>query len=285
MALGNLGKGLADKARSVKQSADSAVDRLRDRAEEPASRELEVQGVQEVPETAESEEERADAAEVAQEASRLRELLARARPVPEAVTEPWSFGLGVALKEHPKVPGRVGKLLGKLDNFVGLSITPDAVVVDGEEVQWSQVTEIRTRNLLEYLLADSVSQQIEQLPIPPFPGRARVIDSLSRAVLTLLIAYAKDTLNDHGAALRIPAEIDYRGTGVFKKSKQLNPGTFSTIILADPAVTACLVATAQRAGVPVTAAADEIAEAAEERAAVLKARIAGLEARLARLRR
>ena len=86
------------------------------------------------------------------------------------------------------------------------------------------------------------------VPVPWFPGRARLLGLASAAVLTLLMATARQQIEDH-ADVRIPAEVHYRG--LVRRDKVLSPGVLSTLILADPRVSECVVATAEANGVTV----------------------------------
>jgi hypothetical protein len=72
------------------------------------------------------------------------------------------------------------------------------------------MTEIGTRNLVEYLLSGAVDKQVDPLPVPWFPGRNRLLGLASAAVLTLLMATARQQIEDH-ADVRIPAEAHHRG--------------------------------------------------------------------------
>ena len=144
------------------------------------------------------------------------------------------------------------------------------------------MTEIDTRNLVEYLLSGAVEKQVDRLPVPWFPGRARLLGLASAAVLTLLMATARQQIEDH-ADVRIPAEVHYRG--LIRRDKVLSPGVLSTLILADQRVSECLIATAEANGVTVRKRDDDPMDAAGERAEQLKAKLAELESGVRRLLR
>jgi hypothetical protein len=224
----------------------------------------------------------ASVAEVVEEVGRLRALIERTRPAPGPVTGRWSLGIGDLFAEHPKVPKRLRGLVRKLDRYGGLAITEKTVEFDGDDVEWSAVTEIRTRNLVEYLLSDAVDQQLEAVPLPWFPGRKRVLDAVGKAVLTLLVTAAKDQLERRDVDIRIPAEVHYRGT--LRRRRELAPGVLAALVLADPAVNQCLVATATEHGIQVRPADDDLMNDAEERAAKVRAKLAALEAKLEKFR-
>lgn len=281
--LGGIGKGLLNKARSAKDKAEDAVRRRREDDDTPDGPEelgdTEVPGGTEVALDDEPAEE-ADESEVAELVEALRSLVDSRRPPAGPIVERWSLGVGDLLAEQPKVPRRLRGLVRKLDRFGGLEITPDKIAFDGDDVDWSDVTEIRTRHVVDYLLGDAVQAQVERLPLPWFPGRRRLLDALGKAVLTVTIATAKDQLEHRSLDLRVPAEIEYRGA--FRRRKELSAGVIAAVLLADPAVNRCLVATAEAKGIPVRAAADEDLADAETRAARLREQVAALEHELDR---
>ena len=268
--------------RRAKQGARQVIGKgdKKDEPVEPADSEDVEDVAQDVAEavTEESGEDAASVADVVEEVGRLRALIERTRPDPGPVTGRWSLGIGDLFAEHPKVPKRLRGLVRKLDRYGGLAITEKTVEFDGDDVEWSSVTEIRTRNLVEYLLSDAVDQQLEAVPLPWFPGRKRVLDAVGKAVLTLLVAAAKEQLERHDVDIRIPAEVHYRGT--LRRRRELAPGVLAALVLADPAVNQCLVATATAHGIAVRAADDDLMADAEQRAAKVRAKLAALEAKL-----
>jgi hypothetical protein len=220
----------------------------------------------------------ADESDVAELVERLRSLVDSRRPPAGPVVRPWSVGVGDLLADHPKVPKRLRGLARKLDRFGGLEITPEHLSFDGDDVKWSDVTEVRTRHLADYLLGDAVQRQLEVIPLPPFPGRRKLLDALGRAMLTVIIATTEN--DDLGLALRVPAEIEYKAS--FGRRKTFGPGALAAIMLADPSVSGCLTATAEAHGIPVTASDDAGFANAAERAAAIKAKVAALHAELNR---
>ncbi len=140
---------------------------------------------------------------------------------------------------------------------------------------WSGPTspEIRTRNLVGYLLSDAIDKQVDRLPLPWFPGRGLLLDAVGAAVLTALVAVAGQQLEDGALDIRIPAEVHYRGV---LHGKELSPGVLAALVLADPAVRECLQETARTHGVDVRASEDDPVDAAARRADRIKSAIAKL---------
>ncbi|SEH48087.1 hypothetical protein SAMN04489835_0306 [Mycolicibacterium rutilum] len=258
-----LGRGLAKRAKDAGQQAASRV------AQEIDAHRADTADPHDTDETASS-------ADVHAEAGRLQAFIASRRPYPGPVQGEWSIGIGGLLAEHPRVPSQMHGLVRKLDRYGGLAISDRGLSVDGDHIEWSSVTEIRTRNIVDYLLADGVVQALDALPLPRFPGRKRVLDALSKAVFTLLLAAAKEQF-DRGAEILIPAEIEYRGG--LNRRRQLAPGILAALVLADPAVAQCLQATAHAHGTAIVPADDGAMQTAQQRAELLRSKIGALNAR------
>jgi hypothetical protein len=151
-----------------------------------------------------------------------------------------------------------------LNRFGSVVISPGGIEFDGDDVAWTEVTEIRVRRLVGYLLTDAVTTGVDRLPIWWFPGRRLVLRTVTHTALTV-VALAADLHLDRGVfTLYIPADVRSRG---LLRSKQISPGLPAALVLADPAVRDCLEATAQAHGVPVLMA--------DSRAGVLGAAHAG----------
>ena len=232
------------------------------------------------PSLADEPEDHADPSEVRELVEMFQSLLARHRPPAGPIPGDWSIGVGDLLVEHPKVPKRVRGLIVKLNRFGGVAYSPQEVAFDGDDVEWEKVTELRTRHIVDYLVGDAVQQQVENLPVPWFPGRKRVLDALGQALLTITIATAKDQLEKFELDLRIPAEVAYKAS--FGRTKELSAGVVSALVLADPAVNQSLLATARARGVTVTTGGDELLANADERAEKIREKVRALEAELDR---
>lgn len=235
------------------------------------------------PTLADEPEEHADPSEVEELVRMFQQLIAKRRPPAGPIPGDWAFGVGDLLAEHPKVPKRVRGLVLKLNRFGGVSYSPQEVAFDGDDVEWEKVTEVRTRHIVDYLVGDAVQQQVENLPMPWFPGRKRLLDALGQALLTITIATAKDQLEKFELDLRIPAEVAYKAS--FGRTKEISAGVVSALVLADPAVNQSVIATARARGITVTADEDELLANAEERAEKIREKVKALEAELERFTR
>ncbi|MGX9792512.1 hypothetical protein [Mycobacterium sp. MMS18-G62] len=203
----------------------------------------------------------------------LQALLESRRPDPGPVAGRWALGVGDMVADHPLTPAKLRGLARKLNHFGGVAISEDGVEFDGDDANWSDITEIRTRSLVEYLFSGGVDKQVDKLPLPWFPFRRKVIEAISHAALTLLLAAAKQQL-DGALEIRIPAEVHYHG---MLRTRELTPSLIAAVVLADPAVRRCFEATAQVHGVELQAADDEVMEDAEHRAEQIKSMLAKLK--------
>jgi hypothetical protein len=107
------------------------------------------------------------------------------------------------------------------------------VEFDGDDVKWPDVTEIRTRSLIEYLFTGGIDKQSDRLPLPWFPGRGMLINAISLAALTLLLAAAKQQLEGGALEIRIPAEDDVlEDADERARADQVDAGQAQTVISA-----------------------------------------------------
>jgi hypothetical protein len=200
-------------------------------------------------------------------------LLDRLRPKSCPVDERWSLSIGDVVARAMNAPEPLRRAVGLLNHFGGVAFSGRAVEFDGDDVEWSDVTEIRTRNLIGYLLSDAIDKQVGKLPLPRFPGRGLLLDAAGATVLTALVAVARQQLEEGPLDVRIPAEVHYRGV---LRGKELTPGVLGAVVLADPAVRECLQETARGHGVDVRRSDDDPIDAAARRADRIKSAIAKL---------
>jgi hypothetical protein len=110
--------------------------------------------------------------------------------------------------------------------------------------------------------------------MPWFPGRGMLINAISRAASTLLLAVAKQQLEGTPLEIRIPAEVGYHG---MLRTRELSPGMLAAVISADPGVCQCFEATARARGITICPAEDAVMEDADERAEQIKSMLAKLK--------
>ena len=182
--------------------------------------------------------------------------------------------------DHSITPDKLRGLARKMNHFGGVAISEESVEFDGDDVSWSDITEIRTRSLIEYMFTGGIDRQADKLPLPWFPGRGMLINAISRAALTLLLAAAKQELEGGALEIRIPAEVHYHG---LLRARELSPGMLAAVILADPAVRGCVESTAHAHGITIVPAEDDVMEDADERAEQIKSMMASVQAKIDKL--
>jgi hypothetical protein len=200
-------------------------------------------------------------------------LLKRVRPKSCPAEERWSLSIGDVVADVVSAPEPVRRIVRLLNHFGGVALSAQSVEFDGDDVNWSEVTDIRTRNLIGYLLSDAIDKQVGKLPVPWFPGRGLLLDAAGAAVLTALVAVARQQLQEGPLDVRIPAEVHYPGV---LRGKELSPGILATLVLLDPAVRECLQETAQTHGVEVRPSADDPVDTAAHRVDRIQSAIAKL---------
>lgn len=197
-------------------------------------------------------------------------VLAPIRPEPGPATARWGVGVGEMAANLPMMPGVVRGLARHLNRFGSVVISPRGIEFDGEDADWSKVTEIRTRRLVGYLLTDAVTTGVDRLPLWWFPGRGLVLRGLTHTALTAVAVVADLRLDSGIFTVYLPAEVRSKG---LLRSTQMSPGIPAALVLADPAVRDLIEATARAHGIPVRPADDDALEAAAQRAAVIRSAV------------
>lgn len=195
------------------------------------------------------------------------------RPETGPATDRWGVGVGELAADISWMPTPVRGLARQLNRLGAVVVSPAGIEFDGDKADWSEVTEIRARRLVGYLVTDALTSQLDRIPLWRFPGRAKVLDGISQAALTA-VAVAADLQLDRGVfTLYVPAEVHYRG---LMRAKQFSAGLPAALVLADPAVRDLVETTAAAHDVPVLLAEDDALEVAALRAAKIRAAVAGI---------
>lgn len=200
-------------------------------------------------------------------------LLAPVRPDPGPATDRWGVGVGEFAASASWMPGPVRGLARQLNQFGSVVISPGGIEYDGDEVDWSKVTEIRARRLVGYLLTDAITKQVNRVPLWRFPGRDKVLGGLTQTALTAMAVVTDLRLDSGVFTLYLPAEVHYEG---LLRAKEMTAGVPAALVLADPAVRDLVESTAKAHGVPVLMADDDALEVAARRAATIRSAVAGI---------
>ena len=73
----------------------------------------------------------------------LQSLLESRRPDPGPVVGRWALGIGDMVADYSLTPDKLRGLTRKLNYFGGVAISEEGVEFDGDDVKWSDITEIR----------------------------------------------------------------------------------------------------------------------------------------------
>src|SRR5258705_5452599 len=116
----------------------------------------------------------------------LQALLERRRPDPGPIVGRWALGIGDMVADHSLTPDKLRGLARKLNHFGGVAISEESVEFDGDDVKWSDVTEIRTRTLIEYLFTGGIGRLGGQNPPPGVPRRRKPAQAHFAAAMSRL---------------------------------------------------------------------------------------------------
>ncbi|PJI93449.1 hypothetical protein [Luteimicrobium subarcticum] len=192
-----------------------------------------------------------------------------ALPVPQVpVVEPWHVSMAGIAERQVLVPGAVARRLHAFDRFGAVEIGPDTVGFDGEVLDWSRVTRVRTQVGWVTASATALDRSLDAAAttLPRVPGRRWLLERIGEVGVSLFAAAASQDVDDLLAAARIvsddPAALDtllrarrvvaaieYRGT---RGARTLVASPSAALLqLSLPTATTAILDTAGRHGVPV----------------------------------
>ncbi|WP_353708219.1 hypothetical protein ABRQ22_00660 [Cellulosimicrobium sp. ES-005] len=102
----------------------------------------------------------------------------------------WDVSVQGVVRLVPYVPRFATAPLALLDRFGAVTIGPRRVGLDGKDVDWERVVEVRTAPAWTCLSAEALEVNIAQyvVALPPLPGRAWVLRKISELLLSLYLA-------------------------------------------------------------------------------------------------
>ncbi|MFI2703181.1 hypothetical protein [Cellulosimicrobium composti] len=102
----------------------------------------------------------------------------------------WDVSVQGVVRLVPFVPRFATAPLALLDRFGALTIGPRRVGLDGKDVDWERVVEVRTAPAWTCLSAEALEANLAELVValPPVPGRAWVLRRISELLLSLYLA-------------------------------------------------------------------------------------------------
>ena len=135
-------------------------------------------------------------------------LLNRVRPKSCPATDRWSLSVGDLVADVFNAPGPLRRAARLLNHFGGVALSSESIEFDGDDVDWSDVTEIRSRNLVGYLLSDVIDRQAIKLPMPTLLRRSLEVDAVEDVVLTSHATDARRHVKRRALDLRHPANVN-----------------------------------------------------------------------------
>lgn len=102
----------------------------------------------------------------------------------------WDVSVQGVVRLVPYVPRFATAPLALLDRFGAVTIGPQRVGLDGKDVDWERVVEVRTAPAWTCLSAEALEVNLAQyvVALPPLPGRAWVLRKISELLLSLYLA-------------------------------------------------------------------------------------------------
>ncbi|PTU57830.1 hypothetical protein DBB34_01515 [Sphaerisporangium cinnabarinum] len=102
----------------------------------------------------------------------------------------WDVSVQGVVRLVPYVPRFATAPLALLDRFGAVTIGPQRVGLDGKDVDWDRVVEVRTAPAWTCLSAEALEVNLAQyvVALPPLPGRAWVLSKISELLLSLYLA-------------------------------------------------------------------------------------------------
>ncbi|WP_264029327.1 hypothetical protein [Cellulosimicrobium sp. SH8] len=102
----------------------------------------------------------------------------------------WDVSVQGVVRLVPYVPRFATAPLALLDRFGAVTIGPRRVGLDGKDVDWERVVEVRTAPAWTCLSAEALEVNLAQyvVALPPLPGRAWVLRKISELLLSLYLA-------------------------------------------------------------------------------------------------
>ena len=102
----------------------------------------------------------------------------------------WDVSVQGLVRLVPYVPRFATAPLGLLDRFGAVTVGPERVGLDGKDVEWDRVLEVRTEPAWTALSAEALEADLARFVtfIPPLPGRAWVLRKIGELVLSLYLS-------------------------------------------------------------------------------------------------
>lgn len=102
----------------------------------------------------------------------------------------WDVSVQGLVRLVPYVPRFATAPLGLLDRFGAVTVGPQRVGLDGRDVEWERVVEIRTEPAWTALSAEALEADLARVItfVPPLPGRGWVLRKIGELMLSLYLS-------------------------------------------------------------------------------------------------
>ncbi|MBN0040530.1 hypothetical protein JN535_10185 [Cellulosimicrobium cellulans] len=119
----------------------------------------------------------------------------------------WDVSIQGIVRLVPYVPRFATAPLALLDRFGAVTIGPQRVGLDGKDVDWDRVVQVRTAPAWTCLSAEALEANLAQyvVALPPLPGRAWVLRKVSELLLSLYLAVLPPDTDGDAAAAEVDA--------------------------------------------------------------------------------
>ncbi|MFS0703387.1 hypothetical protein AB6N23_02585 [Cellulomonas sp. 179-A 9B4 NHS] len=113
----------------------------------------------------------------------------------------WDASVQGLVRLVPLLPRFATAPLGLLDRFGAVTVGPERVGLDGTDVDWSRVVEIRTEPAWTCLSAAAFEADLARFVtfVPPVPGRGWLLRRVSELLMSLYLAVLPVGSGDDGA--------------------------------------------------------------------------------------
>lgn len=115
----------------------------------------------------------------------------------------WDVSVQGLVRLIPYVPRFATAPFALLDRFGAVTVGPERVGLDGKDVDWDRVVEVRTAPAWTCLSAEALEANLAQyvVALPPLPGRSWVLRKIGELLFSLYLTVLPPDLDDDAQAL------------------------------------------------------------------------------------
>ncbi|WP_155856095.1 hypothetical protein [Cellulomonas sp. URHD0024] len=169
----------------------------------------------------------------------------------------WDVSVQGLVRMVPYVPRIATAPLALLDRFGAVTVGPERVGLDGKDIDWGRVLEIRTEPAWTRLSAGMLELDLLRMTnvIPPLPGRRWLVRQVSELLFTLYLTALPVDEDGEPHDDRVTIFAPVVSTIVYRRlvghGEALASSTSALLQVALPGTSEAIVAAARAHGVPV----------------------------------